>query len=63
MGDLCGPKIRIGTIEPGTVLTEGSELTVSIGDEVGNAEHFTTSFTGLIDDIQVGHRILIDDKT
>jgi pyruvate kinase len=61
MGDLCGPKIRISTIEPGTVLTEDSELTISVGDEVGNAEHFTTSFVDLVDDIQVGHRILIDD--
>jgi pyruvate kinase len=61
MGDLCGPKIRIGTIEPGTVLADDSELTISVGDEVGNAEHFTTSFTDLVDDIQVGHRLLIDD--
>ncbi len=61
MGDLCGPKIRISTIEPGTVLVEESELTISVGDEVGNAEHFTTSFVDLVEDIQVGHRILIDD--
>ncbi|OQY07254.1 MAG: pyruvate kinase [Planctomycetales bacterium 4572_13] len=61
MGDLCGPKIRTGVIEQGTVLVEDSELTISVGDEVGNAEHFTTSFVDLVDDIQVGHRILIDD--
>ena len=61
MGDLCGPKIRIGTIEPGTVLAEQSEVTISVGEKIGNAEHFTTSFADLLDDIQVGHRILIDD--
>ncbi|MHC5213539.1 MAG: pyruvate kinase, partial [Planctomycetota bacterium] len=61
MGDLCGPKIRIGTIEPGTVLVLDSELTVSVGEKIGNAEHFTTSFVDLVEDIQVGHRILIDD--
>ncbi len=61
MGDLCGPKIRTGAIEPGTVLTEDSELTISVGSETGNAEHFTTLFVDLVDDIQVGHRILIDD--
>ncbi|MHC4835538.1 MAG: pyruvate kinase, partial [Planctomycetota bacterium] len=54
MGDLCGPKIRIGTIEPGTVLAEQSEVTISVGDEVGTAKHFTTSFADLLDDIQVG---------
>ncbi|MHC5097018.1 MAG: pyruvate kinase, partial [Planctomycetota bacterium] len=61
MGDLCGPKIRIGTIEPGTVLVLDSELTISVGEKIGNAEHFTTSFVDLVEDIQVGHRILIDD--
>ena len=61
MGDLCGPKIRIGTIEPGTILAEQAEVSISVGDEVGNAEHFTTSFVDLVEDIQVGHRILIDD--
>ncbi|MFZ9024751.1 MAG: pyruvate kinase [Anaerohalosphaeraceae bacterium] len=61
MGDLCGPKIRIGTIEPGTVLVEESELTISVGEAIGNAEHFSTSFADLVDDIQIGHRILIDD--
>jgi len=61
MGDLCGPKIRVGFIEPGTVLAEQTEVTISVGDEVGNAEYFTSSFVDLLDDIQVGHRILIDD--
>jgi pyruvate kinase len=61
MGDLCGPKIRIGTIESGTVLVEESELTISVGEKIGNAEHFCTSFVDLVDDIQIGHRILIDD--
>ncbi|MEN8127456.1 MAG: pyruvate kinase [Planctomycetota bacterium] len=61
MGDLCGPKIRINAIEPGTVLVKDAELTITVGDEVGNAEHFTTAFAGLLDDIQVGHRVLIDD--
>jgi len=61
MGDLCGPKIRTGAIEPGTVLIEDSELTISVGEEVGNVEHFTTSFVDLVSDMQIGHRILIDD--
>lgn len=61
MGDLCGPKIRIGMVEPGTILTEDNEVTISVGDEVGNAVHLTTSFPDLIADIKVGHRVLIDD--
>ena len=61
MGDLCGPKIRIIILVMPAMKSLQSELTISVGDEVGNAEHFTTSFVDLVDDIQVGHRILIDD--
>lgn len=61
MGDLCGPKIRIGAIEPGTILAEQAEVSISVEEKIGNAEHFTTSFVDLLNDIQVGHRILIDD--
>jgi len=61
MGDLCGPKIRIGTVEPDTVLVEDSDVTVTVGDEISNAGHLTTSFADLVDDVQTGQRILIDD--
>ena len=61
MGDLCGPKIRVGTMEPDTVLKTGSEVTIAVGTETGNAKHFTTSFEDMIDDVQVGQRILLDD--
>ena len=61
MGDLCGPKIRTGIIEPGTFLAEDSELAISVGDDIGDAEHLMTSFSDLLKDVQVGHRILIDD--
>lgn len=61
MGDLCGPKIRIGQIEPGTILVDDQEVTITVGDEAGNAERFSTTYTGLIKDIESGQRILIDD--
>lgn len=61
MGDLCGPKIRIGEIESGTVLDDEQEVTISVGDEVGNAAHFTTTYADLMKDIETGQRILIDD--
>ncbi|MHC4551171.1 MAG: pyruvate kinase [Planctomycetota bacterium] len=61
MGDLCGPKIRIGSVEPGTVLADDQEVTITVGDELGTADHFTTTYTGLIDDIDTGQRILVDD--
>lgn len=61
LGDLCGPKIRVGQIEPGTVLKEGQDVAVSVGDAVGNASAFTTTYADLLKDVQVGQRILLDD--
>ena len=61
MGDLCGPKIRIGQIEPDTVLAEGAEVSISVGEQTGTANHFTTTFTQLIDEVQIDQRILLDD--
>jgi pyruvate kinase len=61
MGDLSGPKIRVGQIEPGTVLTEGRQVTVAVGDAMGNAAAFTTTYADLVKDVQVGQRILLDD--
>jgi len=61
MGDLSGPKIRIGQVEAGTVLQEGSQVTVAIGDAIGNASAFTTTYADLAKDVRVGQRILLDD--
>jgi pyruvate kinase len=61
LGDLCGPKIRVGIMEADTVLKAGSEVTIAVGTETGNAKYLTTSFEDLVDDVQVGQRILLDD--
>jgi pyruvate kinase len=61
MGDLCGPKIRTGLIESGTVLVENSQVSIRVGDTIGNDEHFSTGFADLIKELQIGERILIDD--
>lgn len=61
MGDLCGPKIRVGQIEPNTILVEGQQVTISVGEQVGNASGFSTTYADLIRDVQVGQRILLDD--
>ena len=62
MGDLCGPKVRIGRVEPeGEVLAENDEVIIVSGDESGNAHRFCTNYEKFITDVQVGHRIFIDD--
>lgn len=59
--DIQGPKIRTGEVEEGTELREGSRVTVAAGDFVGNSERLSTSYDQLAEDVEVGHRLLIDD--
>lgn len=62
LGDLCGPKIRLGRIEHGGFdLHEGDEIRIHRDPIDGTRERVGTSYAGLIDDVNVGHRILIDD--
>ena len=61
MGDLCGPKIRTGVVEEGTVLVEEQEVDISVGETVGNASGLTTSYADFVTDVEPGQRILIND--
>jgi pyruvate kinase len=62
MGDLCGPKIRISRIEPeGQVLNVGNKVSIVSGDEIGTASRFGTNYKRFNEDVEVGHRIFIDD--
>ncbi len=60
--DLCGPKIRTGEIENGTVIKTGQTFKISgeIGLE-GNSEVCSTNYPPLIDDCNVGNHLAIDD--
>lgn len=62
MGDLCGPKIRLNRIDGGKCeLIKGATVVFRRGDALGNAQTLTSSYPALLDDVQVGHRLLIDD--
>ncbi len=62
MADLCGPKIRVGMIEGGSILlADGQELTICREPVEGNAERISTTLAELVDEIQPGERILLDD--
>jgi pyruvate kinase len=62
MGDLCGPKVRMGRIEPdGEMLSGGDTVTIVHGDETGNAHRFCTNYKGFVSDVKPGHRVFIDD--
>ncbi|MGE0479118.1 MAG: pyruvate kinase [Phycisphaerae bacterium] len=62
LGDLCGPKIRLNAVAGATVeLKTGQPLRIVRGDADCTAATLTTNYARLIDEIEVGHRILIDD--
>jgi len=62
MGDLCGPKIRVGNIVGGGVLLgEGQQVAIVRESVEGNTERISTTLGELIDEVKVGQMILLDD--
>lgn len=63
LGDLCGPKIRIGTFPNGSVtLKAGQSFTLSQNpDLVGSETGIGTSYPYLVKDLKPGDTVLLDD--
>ena len=62
LGDLAGPKIRIGELEKESfILRTGEELTITSREVVGTAALVSTTYPNLVSDVTKGDRILIDD--
>jgi pyruvate kinase len=61
MQDIQGPKIRLGEVVGETELAEESRVIVAPGDFVGNASRLSTSYEQIAQDVEPGHRILMDD--
>lgn len=60
--DLCGPKIRLGTIENAPVNLEKGALFTFVDEEIaGNSVRASISYKDLSREARVGDRILIDD--
>ncbi len=62
IGDLCGPKIRVGPITGGGVLlAEGSQVVIQREPVTGTADRISTTLRELVDDVQEGQRISMAD--
>lgn len=62
LGDLQGPKIRLGEIEGGSaVLAEGSRFTLGTEPIVGGVERASVDYPSIVQDARIGSRILIND--
>lgn len=62
LGDLQGPKLRVGELENGSLdIREGDRLTFTNDKVPGNRHGIHVSYPNLHQDVQVGEKILIDD--
>ena len=59
--DLQGPKIRVGKIQPGTMLEPGSEFVLTIDEIVGDAHRASITYEHLPKDVKPGTVLLLDD--
>jgi pyruvate kinase len=61
-GDLCGPKIRVGTLQDGRQeLVTGQTLVIQRAAIEGDAERFSTTLPELVDVVCAGESILLAD--
>lgn len=62
LGDLCGPKLRLTEVEGGSFeLPTGAAVRFRSGREPTTRECLRIDFPDFVDEVQVGHRIYIDD--
>ena len=62
LGDLQGPKIRLGNVLPDTLLKKGDNITFSISKiKNGNSDKVTINYTSFPKDVKRGETILVDD--
>jgi pyruvate kinase len=61
VGDIQGPKLRIGDVDGVHHLESGQTLVISTEPRLGNAKEVSTPFTPLPNEVGIGQRILIND--
>ncbi len=66
LGDLGGPKIRLGEVADqdgtgGMPVQVGDELTIQRAATVGRERRVSSKYKNLVDDVQIGHRIYVED--
>ena len=61
LGDLQGPKLRVGVVKEGSYLNPGDILTFTNEKMEGDSKKVYMTYQNFPKDVQVGERILIDD--
>ena len=62
LGDLQGPKLRVGVMNEGVVVNDGDLITFTTAEEVlGTAQKVFMKYKNFPNDVNPGERILLDD--
>ncbi|STO14600.1 Pyruvate kinase [Flavobacterium hibernum] len=62
LGDLQGPKLRVGVMEEGTVVNDGDVITFTTAEDIiGTASKVFMKYQNFPNDVNPGERILLDD--
>lgn len=62
LGDLQGPKLRIGNIENGEIeIVEGQQLTFTTQERMGSADGVFINYDNFPRDVKAGETVLVDD--
>ena len=61
LGDLQGPRIRIGDLAAPRYVKDGEDIVLVAGEDAVEPGQLPTTYEHLCDDVKVGDRILVDD--
>ena len=61
LGDLQGPKLRIGVVEEDQVIKKGDKITITTKECIGNASKVYITYPEFPKDVEVGDKIMLDD--
>jgi pyruvate kinase len=62
LGDLCGPKIRVGEFKNGSItLKDGAIVTITTKNIIGSEGLIPSQYKNLVREVVAGHSILLDD--
>jgi len=61
IGDLQGPKLRVGTVKPNTILAKNQMISVQTGEKESNDCQIFVNYKSIHEDVCIGEKILLDD--
>ena len=61
LGDLQGPKLRIGVVDEQTNLITGNSISLQSGNKKSNIKELFINYDTIHQDVKIGEKILLDD--